>query len=125
MKNLIIKMLLAFLLLLGISSFVQEKTTAQITKVQAALPADGSDIQSAKAKLSGDVQVDFAPETDQTIISKSIIVENWGILSLGLMSFIEIIVRLTPSEKDNSIFNFVSKILNALVPNRRKAGGTF
>jgi len=51
--------------------------------------------------------------------------ENWVALVLGLMGFIELIVRLTPSEKDNSIFNWLAMLINALLPNIKKGGGTF
>lgn len=49
--------------------------------------------------------------------------ENWVPLLFGLMGFVEVIVRLTPTEKDNSIFNLIMTVLNALIPNRAKGGG--
>lgn len=46
--------------------------------------------------------------------------DNWMPLLWGLIALIEIIVRLTPSERDNSIFNIVKRILDLLIPNSKK-----
>lgn len=48
---------------------------------------------------------------------------NWGVLSLSLLSFLEVVTRLTPSEKDNTVLKFLSNILNVLIPNLKKGGG--
>lgn len=48
---------------------------------------------------------------------------NWGILSLSLLSFLEVVTRLTPSEKDNTVLTFLGNILNAIIPNLKKGGG--
>jgi hypothetical protein len=48
---------------------------------------------------------------------------NWGVLSLSLLSFLEVITRLTPTEKDNTVLTFLSNILNAIIPNFKKGGG--
>ena len=48
---------------------------------------------------------------------------NWGALLLGLLGFADLVTRLTPTEKDNSILNFLSSILNAIIPNLKKGGG--
>ena len=51
------------------------------------------------------------------------------LLSLGtetivwsLIAIFEVIVRLTPSEKDNSILNKVIWVVEKLIPNRGKKG---
>ncbi|HNS18047.1 MAG TPA: hypothetical protein PKI34_09535 [Bacteroidales bacterium] len=46
-------------------------------------------------------------------------------LIFGLLAFAEIIVRLTPTKKDDSILNFIITIIDALFPNRKKNGGKF
>ena len=51
--------------------------------------------------------------------------EHWVALLLALLAFIEVIVRLTPTEKDNTIFAIVKRIINLFIPNRKKAGGLF
>tara|TARA_B100001939_G_scaffold337133_1_gene341053 strand:+ start:625 stop:855 length:231 start_codon:yes stop_codon:yes gene_type:complete len=48
-------------------------------------------------------------------------------LVLAVFALLEVMVRLTPSEKDNSIVNkvvtFGAYILDFIIPNRRKGGG--
>jgi hypothetical protein len=56
--------------------------------------------------------------------SQGFLIAHWKSLLVGLMGFIELIVRLTPSDRDNSIFNFIKTILDALIPNRRDPAGT-
>ena len=48
---------------------------------------------------------------------------NWGALLMGLLGFSDLIARLTPSAKDNSIINFISSVINAVIPNLKKGGG--
>lgn len=48
---------------------------------------------------------------------------NLSELTLGLLAFLEIIVRLTPTNTDNSILNFIKSVLDWILPNRAKAGG--
>jgi hypothetical protein len=62
-------------------------------------------------------------EAEKTFLD--ILKENWGALLLGFLAFVEILVRLTPSEKDNSILNMIIKFLNVLLPNLKKGGGKF
>ena len=51
------------------------------------------------------------------------IVENWGSLLSGLMAFIWIIVRLTPTKKDDVVFGIIKKILDLFIPDRKRGGG--
>lgn len=48
---------------------------------------------------------------------------HWLALVLGLFGLLEVIVRLTPSDRDNSIINFLKSLLDAILPNRRSTGG--
>lgn len=48
---------------------------------------------------------------------------NWGALSLSLLSFLEVLTRLTPTEKDNTVLKLLSNIQNAIIPNLKKGGG--
>ena len=48
------------------------------------------------------------------------LIKNWIPLFWGLIAFIEIIVRLTPSQRDNSIFNIIKRILDLIIPNIKK-----
>ena len=45
------------------------------------------------------------------------ILENWAELLLALLALIKVVVRLTPGVKDDAIFNYIDKLIDALVPN--------
>ena len=45
-----------------------------------------------------------------------------GILA-GIIGIAEIIVRLTPSEKDNSVLKKITDIIFIFIPNLKKGGG--
>ena len=49
--------------------------------------------------------------------------ENWIVLLASLIGVVEVIVRLTPSDKDNSILNLIKRLIDAIVPNFRSGGG--
>lgn len=46
----------------------------------------------------------------------------WEIISVCMIVF-ELIVRLTPTEKDNTIYNKIKGILDSIIPNRKVGGG--
>jgi hypothetical protein len=54
---------------------------------------------------------------------------GWKELVLVLFTLTEAIVRLTPTQNDNSIWNKISTVLrlvlDAVIPNRKKGGGRF
>jgi len=45
---------------------------------------------------------------------------DWTTLIWSLIAIFEVIVRLTPSEKDNSLLNKVIWFIDKVVPNRTK-----
>ncbi len=54
------------------------------------------------------------------------IAANWleiGASGIGLMGIIEIVVRLTPSEKDNAAFAWLRSAIDWLIPNLKTGGG--
>jgi len=125
MKKLFIHILLVLIMLTGFC-FIMDANSSPLAKQNPVnKEVANNDIHTAKANVQGEVQLEFEPDPAGSFLSKGVIIDNWGILSLGLLSFLEIIVRITPSEKDNSIFNFVSRILNAVIPNLRKGGGKY
>lgn len=77
--------------------------------------------QTATATITQEMGV-IQVETEKQSIGEFLSV-NWGILSLSFLSFLEVVTRLTPSEKDNTVLKFLSNILNAIIPNRKKGGG--
>jgi hypothetical protein len=40
---------------------------------------------------------------------------------VALMVLVKVVVNLTPTERDNKVFGLVDSVLNAVVPDRRKA----
>ena len=45
---------------------------------------------------------------------------EWTEILLAILGIAEIIVRLTPTEKDNSILNKIVWVINKLIPNKIK-----
>lgn len=56
---------------------------------------------------------------------KQISTEQWILLGLAIFHVAEVIVRLTPTEKDDSILNKIKSVLDAVIPNIKKGGGEF
>ena len=48
------------------------------------------------------------------------ITENWLELLIGLMAALKVVTNLTPSNKDNQIFGWLDKVIDAIVPNYKK-----
>lgn len=44
------------------------------------------------------------------------ILGNWAELLLAVLALIKVVVRLTPGVKDDAIFNYVDKLIDAIVP---------
>lgn len=53
------------------------------------------------------------------------IIQNWYWILVLILLLFEVVARLTPTEKDNEILKVIQEILNGILPNRNKAGGTF
>lgn len=64
------------------------------------------------------------PLPDQPSGIWAFLVANWVALLIALGGFLEVIVRLTPSQKDDTILAFIKNILDSFIPNRRIGGGT-
>ena len=47
---------------------------------------------------------------------------NFLELLIAVMALLKVVVNLTPTEKDNQVFTYIDKIINAIVPNRNKKG---
>ncbi len=52
-----------------------------------------------------------------------ILSQNWETITAGVVALAEIIVRLTPTQKDNSVLVVIKKILGFFIPNLKKGGG--
>lgn len=102
-------------------SFAARDVTAkeQLTASNSAISPSGS------ARVAGDIKVDFENTKTTASMEGNFFTDNWGVLALSLLAFAETVVRLTPSQKDNSILRIISTILNSLIPNYKKGGGVF
>ena len=49
------------------------------------------------------------------------LLQNWGELLIALMSFVKVIVNLTPTENDNEIFAKLDKFINYFVKDKIKS----
>lgn len=122
MKNLLV-LSIAFLFFSLIHSF--HPAFASVASASADQLTVSANPQSGKAHLAGDLEVNFEKKQTVANLSGGFISNNWGVLTLSLLAFAETIVRLTPSEKDNSILKLISTILNSIIPNLKKGGGVF
>ena len=124
MKNFLSVMILMIGLLFSFPQGNQVKASS--LPDQTSIVADNPEIApAASAQEEGGVQV--APEQTNVAqqTAKNFLTDNWGILLLGLFGFFDLVARLTPTEKDNSIVNFLLTVFNAIIPNFRKGGGSF
>jgi hypothetical protein len=102
-------------------------------QVQASNPSDQTsfvvDNQStapaALAQEEGGVQAPSEQTNVGQETSGNFFSDNWGALVMVILGFVDLVARLTPSEKDNSIVNFLMTLFNAIIPNFKKGGGSF
>jgi len=113
--------LFLFFVSVGVTNQVFFSNTAV---AEQSLVSNSIDGNTSKATLSNDLKVAYE-QTDNNATTGSFFSNNWGKLLAGLLAFGELVVRLTPSVKDNSILNFITTIVNGLIPNLRKEGGVF
>ena len=73
----------------------------------------------------GDVQIAIEQTTIGNDVSGNFFADNWSNLLIGLLGFFDVVARLTPTTKDNSIVNFLTLVINAIIPNFKKGGGLF
>jgi len=105
-------------------------TTADSEKeLVTAPPSEKTELSPVKIQTENVTIVNAATPTtgegEPSFIQKLIdwFTKNWGYI-VGALGIIEIIVRLTPSEKDNAYFAWFSNLLDSLIPNMKKGGGT-
>jgi len=80
---------------------------------------------STKATLSGDMKLDYENQSVDQTSKGNFFLNNWSSLVFGLLGFLDIVVRLTPTTTDNSVLSVLSKFMDAIIPNRKKGGGSF
>lgn len=80
---------------------------------------------AALVQEEGGVQAEPEQNNVEPASSGNFLLDNWGALLMGLLGFVDLVARLTPSEKDNSIVNFLFSLFSSIIPNLKKGGGSF
>lgn len=117
MKNIISCMLLLVGMFL-LQRIVAEASVAESEDRQSVKVENRQTATATVTQEMGVVQVESEKQSPGGFLA-----HNWGILSLSLISFLEVVTRLTPTEKDNTVLAFLSNVLNAIIPNIKKGGG--
>jgi len=124
MKNILAILFLTWCLAFCASAsngvYVQNKMTAEKE-----ISAANTDVNTTKTNVSNDLKVAYEQQSDTADTEAGFLGISWENISFAVLSVIEVIVRIIPSAKDNSILNFISRFINYLVPNLRTDGGTF
>ncbi|HET6558021.1 MAG TPA: hypothetical protein VFG54_11950 [Prolixibacteraceae bacterium] len=113
MKTLISALIL-MLVLMGSMASCSDSTASSGTNNDATV--------TQNVKISGPVAVESVMASTE---GNNFFTENWGALLLGLLGFYDLVARLTPTSKDNSIVSFLTKLFNVVIPNIKKGGGVF
>ena len=132
MKNIVLSFVLMFGLLLAVSGVYEVIASSPTSSVSAttaspellAQKSSGSATATIVREKEG-VELKFEQTTDGLEVPGGFIGRNWDSLLFGLLAFYELVSRLTPTEKDNTIVRILTSILNAVVPNFKKGGGIF
>jgi len=74
-------------------------------------------------KAQGELQV--MSVTDEPVSPIGFLAGNWGKLLLAISALYDILARMIPTIQNNTILNFITQIINGIVPNKRKGGGVF
>lgn len=121
------------ILMIGlIFSFPQgNQVQAAIARDQTSIAANNPEIAPAASAQeeggvasTGSATNELAPavgELVEPVEGGNFLTENWIALLLGLLGFFDLVARLTPTEKDNSIVNFLLTVFNAIIPNFKKS----
>ena len=80
---------------------------------------------STKTSLKADANVELAQIAEDPVTPGGLISGNWGKLMVAVMALYDIIARMVPTIQNNTILNFITKLINAVIPNKRKGGGVF
>ena len=124
MKTLIVLLIsfitLSFLSLLFDSAISPGKAFAQANLIKENLSTPTTE---TSIKAQGEVQVKSV--TDEPVTPIGFLAGNWGKLLLAVTALYDALARMIPTIKNNTILNYITQIINGIVPNKRKGGGVF
>lgn len=84
----------------------------------------GQDQLFASISAAPQYEIDDPPELEEGESVLDYAKRNWQWLATVLILIAEFIVRLTPTEKDNTILSRFLGLIGTLIPNLKKGGGT-
>lgn len=116
MKTIISALILMLVLMVSMAS---------CSDSSASTTADHDATVTQNVKISGPVAVESSTIETSDGTTGGFLSEHWGKLLLGLLGFYDLVARLTPTTKDNSIVTFLTSLFNAVIPNLKKGGGIF
>ena len=80
---------------------------------------------NSKATLSNDLKMSYEQTADNLTAPVGFLANYWDKILIALLGISEVVTRLIPSVKDNSILNFFLRVINAVIPNAKSGGGVF
>ena len=80
---------------------------------------------NSKATLSNDLKMSYEQTADNLTAPVGFLANYWDKILIALLGLSEVVTRLIPSVKDNSILNFFLRVINAVIPNAKSGGGVF
>jgi len=129
------KLIFIFSMLLVCSiSFAQEANTkTDAVEIVEGLnekgePIKGTQVDETENEKAATETADIEVLQEETGLVQSIlswIAKNWQVLLSGVLPFLWLVARLTPTEKDNDLLRILQSWLDILIPNFKKSGGTF
>lgn len=87
---------------------------------------DAEDAQADLFAQDGSGTTGQPAEEEDTALQRlwAWLIENWVAAVLGFLMILEVIVNLTPTDRDNAWFRWLRDIIHGIIPNHRKGGGT-
>jgi hypothetical protein len=124
MKKFIVILILSFCAAFSSPAFNAVSLQNQVS-AEKQIAVDNTDVTKTKTTVSDDLKIAYEKQVEAQAGGFSILGISLENILLAGLSLSEIIVRLIPSAKDNSILNFFTRVVNFIVPNLRKGGGAF
>ena len=125
MKNIFLFAIIMIGLLVTMSIGYQVAASDTITQSSSQPELISAGLPSTTISASVNSSIEATVGDAVPVATGNFFTNNWGALLMGLLGFADLVARLTPSVKDNSILNFISSIINAIIPNLKKGGGQF
>jgi len=114
-----------FLLSFAGLELVNAKVTTSFSDVNTETYYTSVLADNSKATLSNDLKMSYEQTADNLTAPVGFLANYWDKILIALLGISEVVTRLIPSVKDNSILNFFLRVINAVIPNAKSGGGVF